>query len=1007
VRKALVVLILLSAISPYVWAQTARFTDTHVNPEPGTLTKEASGEYDFDADRLFAYASGFDSGEKIIIFAFISRSGYSDINEQVHEEWVPSGTVNYGTDFTMDLGDYEGDFELFFKIRYYGSGTAWLDESGHLSYTIESTAPPQLSRNPIELDFGETETSLTFEVWNSGGGTLSFSISKLSGESCDAVSVSPQSETSEGEHKTITVTVDRSGMSPGSYTCLLDCNPGGKPVDVNYVVPNSDPDPDPDPEPEPEPEPEPSPRPRPRPEPVSPGGGETAPAAEPCASLTTPQMFAVSRRDADDSVVVSWAMSGVSSDGIEIQRRVAGSSIETYEAVVLVDDSGSWIDSYPSLQPSVAFVYRARRICRTGEEDRYSDFSRESVAWSNVASADTERLGSLRAALHPTSRSPDGTLLEAAWWGWQRADNRLTISLFDAEGAPIEVSSLTCVLETGDGTHTWTLGHPTSPIQPLDGAGRYRLSTLHSDAQSGWTVPVGEVHATLIIKWPDTGREERIQASWLAIDPNGQRPPAIEGISYDESAPAVVNIDGQIMYVFRTNGESFGPAVVFLPDGSTPDEDTYTQACFAGSVARMFNGSTIYSLGAIATGYQNVVDLFFAGLVFKIGSDACATAAGMAAGALATGGMSLAISNSALLSFAFSQVTDPQIQAMLLSALEVQYAVNALHAILDEVQTIGGGDPLLDKGISYETALDLFYGQREALDTASTYAGVLMNLWDATSLDLSDLWSAENANVAMHWAQNFLSGFVGSASQGVAEAANNEAAQAVAQQNSELLVQATEVSDHLVMLSTVTAVRDAYEAVEKGIGLWQTLTAGRDRIRDVIGYTPQPSAATQQAEEVLYGPIMQAESDASLRIRERVATAIQEGDANQSIAPVQICSIAAEGANSYLVTWQVPACHGISTSLSGNPYLGYTLKWLPGRADISGCWQGAIHLGSVAVTSEYAVGDRISLLVEIPDAHGTLSLGALAHNGQGCVSGGIGTYYFQAGESTADVDVSL
>ena len=1004
--KAAVVLILLFAITPSVWAQIAEFTDTHVNPEPGTLAKEASGEYDFDADKLFVRASGFDSGEKIIIFAFISRSGYSDISEPVHEEWVPSGTVNYGTDLTMDLGGYEGDFELFFKIRYYGSGTAWLDESGHFSYTIESTAPPQLSRDPLELDFGETKTSLTFEVWNSGGGTLSFTISKLSGHSCDAVSVSPQSETSEGgEHKTITVTVDRSGMSPGTYTCLLECNPGGKPVDMNYIVPDSDPDPDPDPEPEPEPEP--SPRSRPRPEPNVPTEPEAVAAGEPCTSLTTPQAFVASRSDADDSVIVSWAMASVSSDGIEIQRRIVGSPVETYDIITVVSDSGSWIDSYPASQPSVAFVYRARRICCTGEEDRYSDFSRESIAWSNVASADTNRLGSLRAALLPASEAPDGTLLEAAWWGWQRADNRLTISLFDAEGAPIEVSSLTCVLETGAETHTWALGHPTSPIQSLDSAGRYRFSTLHSVTQSGWTVPVGVVNATLIITWPDTGTQERIQASWFAIDPNSQRPPVIEGISYDESMPAVVNIDGQIMYVFRTNDESFGPAVVFLPDGSVPDDATYAQACFAGSVARMFNGSTVYSLDAIATGYQNVLDLFFAGLVFKIGSDACATAAGMAAGTLATGGMSLAISNSALFSFAFSQVTDPQIQAMLLSALQVQYAVNALHAILDEVQTIGGGDPLLDKGISYEIALDLFYGQRAALDTASTYSGVLMNLWDATSLDLTDLSSAENANVALHWAQNLLSGVVGSASQGVAEAANNEVAQAVAQQNTELLVQATEVSDHLAMLNAATAIRDAYEAAEKGIGLWQTLTVGRDRIRDVIGYTPQPSAAAQQAEEVLYAPIMQAQSEASLRIKERVSTAIQRDSANQSIAPVHIHSIAAQGANSYLVTWQVPECRGIATSLSGNPAIGYTLKWVPGPADIASCWQEATHSGSVEITSEYPVGDRISLVVEIPGAYGTLSLGVLAHNGYGCVSDGISVYHFQAGESTADVDLSL
>jgi hypothetical protein len=63
--------------------------------------------------------------------------------------------------------------------------------------------------------------SSTFQIWNSGsGGTLSYTL----GESSSWTTVSPTSGSSTGEHDTITVSIDTTGLTPGSYTCPVSIN---------------------------------------------------------------------------------------------------------------------------------------------------------------------------------------------------------------------------------------------------------------------------------------------------------------------------------------------------------------------------------------------------------------------------------------------------------------------------------------------------------------------------------------------------------------------------------------------------------------------------------------------------------------------------------------------------------------------------------------------------------------------------------------------------------------
>jgi len=77
---------------------------------------------------------------------------------------------------------------------------------------------PAIARSPSSFSFTTTETganpsSQPLSIWNSGGGTLSWSVS----DDATWLSLSPTSGSSTGETDGVMVSVDTSGMSAGSY----------------------------------------------------------------------------------------------------------------------------------------------------------------------------------------------------------------------------------------------------------------------------------------------------------------------------------------------------------------------------------------------------------------------------------------------------------------------------------------------------------------------------------------------------------------------------------------------------------------------------------------------------------------------------------------------------------------------------------------------------------------------------------------------------------------------
>ena len=94
-------------------------------------------------------------------------------------------------------------------------------------------ASPVLTCSTSSINFdwvGEGyKGSDTFEVWNSGGGTLSYSLSYSLSAGADWLSLSSTSGTSTGEHDSITVNLNTSGLSEGStYLATIDISSNGE-----------------------------------------------------------------------------------------------------------------------------------------------------------------------------------------------------------------------------------------------------------------------------------------------------------------------------------------------------------------------------------------------------------------------------------------------------------------------------------------------------------------------------------------------------------------------------------------------------------------------------------------------------------------------------------------------------------------------------------------------------------------------------------------------------------
>jgi hypothetical protein len=169
-----------------------------------------------------------------ILFSASVASAVVDVTLQ----WNPSsGADGYrlfyredGQSYNYGSPDWEGPgttctiYGLTEGITYNFVVRAYNDngESGNSNEEIYTPGlNPAISLGTTSLTnsctAGTDASSQTFRVWNSGGGTLNYSIS----DNRSWLSVSPSSGTSTGEQDTITVNYSTSGLSAGSYSATI------------------------------------------------------------------------------------------------------------------------------------------------------------------------------------------------------------------------------------------------------------------------------------------------------------------------------------------------------------------------------------------------------------------------------------------------------------------------------------------------------------------------------------------------------------------------------------------------------------------------------------------------------------------------------------------------------------------------------------------------------------------------------------------------------------------
>jgi pimeloyl-ACP methyl ester carboxylesterase len=124
----------------------------------------------------------------------------------------------------VPLSNYDdgGDgIELYAYVAIDDNTSNLVDATDSTSIHQVTVNYPALQKSLSSMNFGNSATSSTFQVRNSGSGTLSYSIS----DNASWLSVSPTTGSSTGEWDTINVYVNRSGLSPNTYTGTITIDP--------------------------------------------------------------------------------------------------------------------------------------------------------------------------------------------------------------------------------------------------------------------------------------------------------------------------------------------------------------------------------------------------------------------------------------------------------------------------------------------------------------------------------------------------------------------------------------------------------------------------------------------------------------------------------------------------------------------------------------------------------------------------------------------------------------
>ena len=144
-----------------------------------------------------------------------------------------SGTVTSGTiSVTLTanrVGLAYGNYSTTLTITSNGG-----NKDIPVTLTVQNPNAPQLTVSPLTLDFGATTMNLTFNIYNTGTGTLRWSASSLQAW----ITVSPANDSTRTETDVVTVQVNRTTLTPSSYTgqVQVTSNAGTQTIGVQISV---------------------------------------------------------------------------------------------------------------------------------------------------------------------------------------------------------------------------------------------------------------------------------------------------------------------------------------------------------------------------------------------------------------------------------------------------------------------------------------------------------------------------------------------------------------------------------------------------------------------------------------------------------------------------------------------------------------------------------------------------------------------------------------------------
>ena len=143
-----------------------------------------------------------------------------------------------GADGKFSFKDIEaGSYKLSFKKEGYEDNSKNISlQAGQTSSSDIELAPilPELSLLVTELNFGNSETSLAFQIKNAGKGELNWEVK----EDIGWLSVNPVSGTTRSESSSVSVNIEREYMDPGNYerTISVTSNGGNAEILVKIII---------------------------------------------------------------------------------------------------------------------------------------------------------------------------------------------------------------------------------------------------------------------------------------------------------------------------------------------------------------------------------------------------------------------------------------------------------------------------------------------------------------------------------------------------------------------------------------------------------------------------------------------------------------------------------------------------------------------------------------------------------------------------------------------------